>query len=187
MPKGRSKIDRLPEEVRDLIGRLLRQGRTLDEIMAKLADLDLPADDLPSRSGLGRWAGQISAMAEEMRRQETIGRQLVEQFGDIGDTRTARVNIAMAQGLLSRLMFTEGGGVAKLDAKEAMFVCSSISSLMNAVKADTDRQLKLQAEAEKKTKTAAVKAVDAVAKEKGLSADTIQAIKAQILGVKVGT
>jgi hypothetical protein len=181
-----SKVDRLPEPVRDLVGQLRRQGRTIDEIMAKLAELDLPPEDVPSRSSVGRFVKQAGAIAEEMRRQRQIGEILVESHGREADTRTSRINIGLAQGLLTRLMFTEDGEKATLDAKEAHFICASIQSLASAAKADTEREMKLRAEAERKTKAAAAKAVESVAREQGLSADTVAAIRARILGVQVG-
>ncbi|MBU6430487.1 MAG: DUF3486 family protein, partial [Cyanobacteria bacterium REEB65] len=81
MARSQSKVARLPEAAREAIGRLLKAGRTLDEIMAKLDELDIPADAKPSRSGLGRWAKQHGAIVEEMQRQAAIGEALVSRYG----------------------------------------------------------------------------------------------------------
>ncbi len=182
MARGVSKIERLPEEARALIGSLLKNGRTLDEIMAKLAELAIPDEDMPSRSGLGRWAKQYAAIADEMRRQEMISKALVAQYGEAGDSRTARMNISMAQGLLTRLMFTEDGQHATLDAKEAMFLANAISSLASASKADTDREMKIRTQAEKKAKEEAAKAVEQVGKRAGLTADLLDKLRAGVFG-----
>lgn len=177
-----SKIGRLPAEIREQIAGLRRDGRTIDEIMDKLRELGVPAAEMPSRSGVGRWAKQASAIVDEMRRQREVGEMLVARYGEPGDTRTARVNIGLAQGLLTRLMFTEEGQVATLDAKEAMFLASAISSLATANKADTERDLKLQHQAEKRAMAAAAKAAEAVGRRAGLSADLLDQIKAGIFG-----
>jgi hypothetical protein len=182
MARSKSKVSRLPEEARSLIGDLLKSGRTIDEIMDKLRELDLPGDAMPSRSGLGRWAKQHGAIVEEMQRQAQIGEALVAQYGEAGDSRAARLNIAMAQGLLTRLMFTEDGQVATLDAKEAMFLASAIKSLTGASKDDTDRELKIRADAEKKAKAEAARAVEAVSRSAGLSGDLINRLKAGVFG-----
>jgi hypothetical protein len=182
MARSTSKVERLPEEAREAVGRLLKAGRTLDEIMAKLAELDIPAADMPSRSGLGRWAKQHSAIVEELQRQAQIGEALVARFGEIGDNRAARANIAMAQGILSRLMFTEEGEVARLDAKEAMFLASAIKSLTGASKDDTDREMKIRADAEKRAKIEAAKAVEKIARSRGVSAELLNEIRAGIFG-----
>ena len=176
------KIARLPEEARELIGALLKAGRTLDEIIAKLRELDLPSEDLPGRTALGRWARRHMAIVDEMRRQQEIGQTLVERYGEAGDSRTARMNIAMAQGLLTRLMFTEEGEFAQLDAKEAMFLSDAINKLVSAAKSDTDRELKIRTEAEKKARAEAAKAIEQVSRSAGLSADLINKLKAGVFG-----
>lgn len=190
MAKRPSKIDRLPEEVQTLIGKLRRNGRTIDEIMAKLGELDLDAlgireDDLPSRAAVGRHVQELDALAEEMRRQKTIAEAMVERGLVIDQGQTAKLNIALAHGLLTRLMFTEAGTMATLDAEEAMFVARSIQSLSSASKTNTENELKIREEAAKEAKTASAKAAETVAREKGLSADTVSAIKASILGVQL--
>lgn len=179
-----SKIDRLPEEVQTLIGKLRRNGRTIDEIMAKLGELDLDAlgirpEDLPSRASIGRHVQGLDAMAEEMRRQKTIAEAMVERGLVVDQGQTAKLNVALAHGLLTRLMFTEQGTMATLDAEEAMFVARSIQSLASAAKADTDRELKVRAEVAKQAAAAAAK----VAKDQGLTKDTVDLITREILGI----
>ena len=60
----KSSITRLEPEIRDFIGKLRDQGRTLDEIMKELRKLDL--DEYPSRSALGRHTKQLDAIAAKM-------------------------------------------------------------------------------------------------------------------------
>ena len=183
MARSQSKVARLPAEARELVGGLLKAGRTLDEIMAKLHELDLPDEEMPSRSGLGRWAKQHSAIVEEMQRQRDIGEALVSRYGEAGDNRTARLNIAMAQGLLTRLMFTEEGQIAQLDAKEAMFLASAIKSLTGASKDDTDREMKIRADERKKEQEKTAKALQQVSREGGISPETLAEIN-RALGVQ---
>jgi hypothetical protein len=180
MARVQSKVTRLPPEARELVGTLLKNGRTLDEIMVKLRELDLP--ELPSRSGLGRWAKQHGAIVEEMQRQAAIGEALVTKFGQAGDNRTARLNIAMAQGLLTRLMFTEDGQIATLDAKEAMFLAGAIKDLVSASKSDTDREMKIRDIERKLANEQAATAVERVSKAEGLSAPLIAKLKSSIFG-----
>lgn len=182
MARSQSKVARLPEEARVLVGSLLKAGRTLDEIMGKLQELALPVDDLPSRSGLGRWVKQHSAIVEEMQRQASIGEALVSRYGEAGDSRTARLNIAMAQGLLTRLMFTEEGQIAMLDAKEAMFLASAIKSLTGASRDDTDREMKIRADERKKEQEKTAKAIEQVSRKPGVSIETLAEIN-RALGV----
>lgn len=179
MARHPSKVDQLPEGVRELIGRLRRQGHTLDDIMGKLAELDLDPEVLPSRSGVGRHLKQLDAITEEMRRQRMIAEAMVERGMVMDEGRTAKLNIALAHGLLTKLMFTEDGTVATLDAEEAMFVARSVQSLVSAAKTDTDRELKVRQEMAKQAAVAAAK----VAKDQGLTKDAVELITREILGL----
>lgn len=179
-----SKVDRLPEEVRELIGKLRRNGRTIDEIMAKLGELDLvelglTEEDMPSRAGLGRHLAQLDAITQEMRRQQTIAEAMVERGLVMDQGQTAKLNVALAHGLLTRLMFTEEGQVATLDPEEAMFVARSIQSLASAAKADTDRELKVRTEMAKEAAAAAKK----VATGMGLTREAVDAFQREMLGL----
>ena len=53
-------MKRLPEKVREEIGRLREKGRTLDEILAYLKTLGAEV----SRSALGRYTKNVDAIAE---------------------------------------------------------------------------------------------------------------------------
>lgn len=53
-------VDRLPAAHRDLIGRLRRDGRTIDEILAELRMREVPL----SRSALGRYLRRLEAGSE---------------------------------------------------------------------------------------------------------------------------
>lgn len=177
-----SSIDKLPPEVRELIGRLRQDGRTIDEIMNKLTELDVDV----SRSALGRHVKGLAEVGEAMRRSREIATALVGRFGDEPDNRMARLNIEMMHGLVMSTItaaVTAGeDGEAQpvtLDPEQVMFLSKSLGELARAQKTDTDRQLKLRQEMAKD----AAKAAETVARAKGISADTIKAITHAVLGV----
>ena len=175
--RSHSKVDSLPQEVRDLIAQLLKSDRTYSQIMAKLHELDLPEAEMPSRSGLGRWAKQQAAILDEVRRSEAISRAVVERFGEETDDRLSRANLAMAHGVVTRLMFTEEGGRTEVDFKEA----NSIHKLAASEKINLDVELIKKRERDK-VKAANALAVEKVAKQAGLSAELIAKLKASIFG-----
>lgn len=179
-----SKVDQLPAEIRELIAKLRRNNCTTDQIMGKLAELDLggmgvKSEDLPSRSGLARHLKQVDAVTAEMRRQQTLAEAMVERGLVMDQGQTAKLNVALAHGLLTRLMFTEEGQVATLDPEEAMFVARSIQSLASAAKADTDRELKVRSEMAKEAAAAAKK----VATGMGLTREAVEAFQREMLGL----
>lgn len=180
-----SSIDRLPVELRELIGRLRDQGATIDQIKAKLDELDAEV----SRSALGRHIKGLAEVGAELRRTREIATALAGQFGEESDNKLARMNIEMMHSIILKLAMAaatgggdegaEGAAAVVLDAEQVMFMSRSLQALVSADKANADRTLKLQAEFAKKAAAEVAK----VGKAKGLSADTIQAINHAVLGV----
>ena len=178
-----SSIDRLPEEVRERIGQLRREGRTIDEIMAKLAEL-VDAGEQPSRSAIGRHIKRIDVLGERIRASREMANALVDRLGDDGENKMLRLNAELMQSAVMNLLVGEDGEPVTLDAKDASFLATALQRIAGAAKTDADLTLKIREEAERKAKATAVKAAETVGKERGLSTDTIQAIRAHILGVK---
>lgn len=174
-------IKRLPAEIRELIGRLRGNGRTLDEILAKLAELDV---DLP-RSTLGRHIKQLDAIGEEIRRSRAVSEALVAKLGDAPESRTARLNIELMQSMVLKLLVNEDGGSVKLDGKEAMFIATSLDKLAAAAKKDADRELKIREEVAKKLLGKVEEAVSE-AGEAGLSKERLAQLTKDFLGIRPG-
>lgn len=176
-----SSIDRLPPELKELIGRLRGDGRTLDEILAKLHELDADV----SRSALGRHIKKMSDVSAQLRQSREIATAFVTQFGDEPDNRLARLNIELMHGIVLRCATataeSEDGEVQPVtfDPEEVMFLSRSLQALAGADKANAELTLKLKAEFARK----AAEEVAKVGKAKGLSADTIQAINHAVLGI----
>lgn len=175
-----SSIDKLPTEVRELIGRLRDSGRTIDEIMEKLAELDVDV----SRSALGRHVKGLAEVGEQLRRSREIATALVGRFGEDADNRVGRLNIELMHGIVMQMLTGSPGetgeaGPVTFDPEETMFLARSLQSLASAQKIDTDRLLKVRVETAKE----AAKAVETVGKAKGLTKETMDAIKHAVLGI----
>lgn len=176
-----STIDRLPRELRELIGSLRRDGATIDEIHAKLCELSADV----SRSAVGRHVKSIAQVAARMRESRAVAEALVSQFGDEPDNRLARVNIELMHSVVMQTITAaetdeETGEMRAVtfDPEQAMFLARAMQSLASAEKTNSDRILKA---VELATKKAAEKAVDGM-KAKGISADTIDFIRKKVLG-----
>lgn len=135
----KSSIDRLPPEIRETIGALRRQGRTIDEILAKLNELDVDV----SRAALGRYTKEIDRIAEEVHRNRAIAEALVDRFGEAPDNKAARMNIELMHSLITRIMFNEDGMVS-LEPQEAYFLATGLQRLAQAQKVDVDRMTKIR-------------------------------------------
>lgn len=176
----KSSIDRLPAEVRELIARLRGNGHTIEEILAKLQELDVDV----SRSALGRHTKQLDAITKQIRASRGIAEAIVERFGDAPESRTARLNVELLHSNLTRLLIAEEGETVQLEPQEAMFLATALQRLSSASKADTEREIKLRERVAKETREAAAKSADEVAKKAGISDEARRQIEREILGLE---
>jgi len=165
-----------------MIGALRENGRTLDEILEKLREL-LPDDALPSRSALGRHIKGMALVGERIRRSREVAEALVRRLG-ADENRTSALNIELMQTVVLDLFLaeTEDGEGAVLDAKQVALLSGAVRDLASARKADTEATLKVRTAA----LADAAKAAEGAGKAAGLTAATIETIKASIFGVKPG-
>lgn len=179
MPANRpSSIDRLPEEVRGQIAQLRRNGRTIDEIMDHLRQLDLDV----SRSALGRHVKSLAEIGESLRRSETMAKFIVDRFGEETDERVGRANMRILQGALLELLtedrVDEDGQPVSLTPGEAKELSITLQRLVSAQRMDADRELRLRKEFAATAAAAAEKAMT----QKGMGADTIDFVRRAVLG-----
>lgn len=174
-----SSIDILPEVIRSEIGRLRTQGRTIDEILGHLRQLDVQV----SRSALGRHLKGLATLRERMRHSREVATALVSQFGDQPDNKLQRLNLELMHGVIMQTITSAGEDEdgepqpVTFSPEDARFLADALAKLAAAEKINADRTLKLKAEA-KKEAAAAVR--DACA-ERGLSDDVAQFLFDRVL------
>lgn len=186
-----SSIDALPEEIKAEIGRLRLQGCTIDQIVAHLRAMHGVTS--VSRSAMGRHVKGLERVAEQIRRSREVATALVQQLGDAPESETARLNIEIMHSAILDLKMrvadgeeVDGDGAAALagNPEGIMMLSKAIDHLAKAQKANADFAEKIEKAAEARAKREAAARVDAIGKEKGISADTLAAIKAGIFGVR---
>ncbi len=185
---GRSKVERLPEPVRrsleDWLRELIAGRMTLDEVMTRMDAQfgDQLGEAAPSRSAVHRHAQKFEAISARVQRAREIAELMVAEAGpDIADGKGFQVLVQGFQSLAFDMLANLPEGQS-LDPENLMFFARSIQSVAAAQKTDADRALKLKAEAAKE----AAAAVERVASRSagGLTRDTVDAIKREILGIK---
>lgn len=187
--KRPSSIDRLPKEVREAIGRLREGGCTIDEILAELAKFEARV----SRSALGRHVQKLDEIGERMRRSRDMAEALTAKFGEDPDNRVARLNLELLHNVVFQTLTTaadagdEGptedngdGEPLVLSPKDAKLLSETLRNLATAQKSDADRTIVMRREM---AKEAAAKVDQVAAKQGGLTKDTVEQIKAAILGI----
>jgi hypothetical protein len=205
-----SKVDRLPAEIRELIAELRSaHGWTVAEIEQALRSLAaggrpaLPAGlppelaapppintaQLPHYSKLAAHVQGLDKLAERLQRSRAVAEAMVRKLDNAPEGRAARLNVELLHSAVTDLFLKveaagEDGAPVSFDPRTVHDLAKALDHLTRAQDRDQTATLKLRELVAAQTKAAAGKAAEAVAKEKGLSADLITAIKASILGVQ---
>lgn len=186
-----SSIDPLPDEIKSEIGRLRLQGCTIDAILAHLRTMH--GVTTVSRSAMGRHVKGLERVAEQIRRSREVATALVQQLGDAPESETARLNIEIMHSAILDLKMrsadgeeVDGEGAAALagNPEGIMMLSKAIDHLSKAAKTNADFAAQIEKAAEARAKRDAAATVERIGKESGISAGTLDAIKAGIFGVK---
>lgn len=183
-PKKRhqlSSIDRAEKEVRDLIADLrIDRGWTIDEIKAQLEKI---GQGHISRSALGRHIRLLSDVGAELKEVQIYADALAKEIGDADTEKLADLNAQMLQTNMFKLMLAAKDGEAlQLGPKDAKDFADALRSIALTRKTQLDVIERAEKRAaDKATKEAAANATKA-ARAKGLSKDTVDAIRMAVLG-----
>jgi len=177
-----SSVDRLDPEIKDLIGKLrIDHGWTIDEILKRLRSIGQGAETI-SRSALGRHVKSIEEIGAEIRESRDMALALRAATGADSDDRTAELNIELLQTSILRLVTRQRDDEDdKENAGEVKALATALRDLASARKTIQEAVRKARDAA----KAEAAAAVEKVAKkvQGGLTRDTVDAIKREILGV----
>lgn len=186
----RSVIDRLPSEIREAIGKLRQDGRTIDEILAKLRELDVDV----SRSALGRHVQVLDKLGERLRQSRALAEGLARGLGDKPAEEVTRINIELMHdavfGLLQdAAMAPEGeeGDTLRAMVRNPMaakLLAETLERLVKASRGNVAFVEAIEKRVAEATKKQAGEAVAQAARSRGLSSETAEAIKAAVFGVK---
>ncbi|MEJ0012806.1 MAG: DUF3486 family protein [Bauldia sp.] len=192
--RGRlSSIELLPHEAEPIVvwamGELRARQHTqvdiLEEFNKRLRKLaaDMGSEIAPiSLSAFNRHALRLATMARRLEETRTIANALTERLepGDQDD-----LTVAVAE-TIKTLVFEllEAGvdkkGMPTIGTTGVMELSRALHAAASAQSVSSARRTKV----EKEWAAKAAAAIDTVAKAKGLTADTVEAIKAQVLGVR---
>lgn len=184
-PPGRkvhrpSSIDRLDAEIRELINTLrVDQGWTIDEILEHLKSMGQKV----SRSALGRHVRSIADLGTEMREVQVYADALAREAGNANQGQLLDLNAQFLQANMFKLMLAEkdGEGV-QLSPKEAKEFSEALRNLALMRKTEMDVVEKAEKRAAQRATQAAAENATKAARSKGLSKDTVDAIRFAVLG-----
>lgn len=184
-----SKIDLLPPEAEEDVlwayEQLRAKKRLQDDILAEFnTRLKLRGIEPISRAAFSRASLRIMRMASRLDETREIAAVLSEKLGkEAGEEVTLMVSETIKTLIFETI---ENAGTLRADGNTAEMLANFALALKNAEQSrvlTAQAKLKIMDEFERR----AAKAIDAVAKEKGLSAETVGSIKSKVLRLKVGT
>ncbi len=173
-------LRRQAREIRDKIVTLRDQGRTIQEIVAALDALAVKT----SKSAVHRVLQREAKVADRLRVSRELAQSIGRQFGDADNSVVARTNIELLHdALMSLLSAVEEGKTLK--AGEIMALAIAVEKLTKASKTDFEKELKVALETERRqTMERAAEVAVQAAKKRGLSQETVNDIKREILGLR---
>lgn len=172
--RPRSTVKRLPDEVKAAIDERLRDGKwSLDELTEYVRGRGADV----SRSALGRYSQGFDRVAEDIRFSREVAQQVgAELKGVRGDA--GRLVIESLQALLLRahLQMSDGDTV---DPDELSKLSRAAKDLQGALRLNVDTDVRIR----EITAAECAEQATKVARDKGLSVEVVEAIRASVLGV----
>ncbi|MCB1832084.1 MAG: DUF3486 family protein [Geminicoccaceae bacterium] len=171
----RSAISQLDEAVRDEVHRLIRQGRTIDEITAHLHELDADV----SRASVGRYKRKMEDQLRRYREAQEVAGVWVKNLGEDPRGEMGRLLADMLKTVAFQTLADMGDEGAEVGSQDIMFLARAIKDLETAAKSSMEREIRIR----DLTRMEAAEAVEEAAANAGLSSDTVEKFRAAILGV----
>lgn len=176
----RSKIARLPEELRAQIHRMVESGLSVDEIKEHLNKLSVDV----GRSAVGEYARKHREAIQAMRDAAEIARAIGQSFQDLPEDRVPRLNSQILHTLINKVLLAEVKGESvEIKAQDVHFLARALKDTNSAVVIDVDHKMKLRAQAKEEERQEAARRVVDAGRLKGWSAEFVQGARAAILGV----
>ena len=174
-PSRPSSITQLDPRVKEAVDAAVRDGRlTIDDIVRLIEDQGGEA----SRSAVGRYVKNARERMEDYRQAQQIAAVWVDKLGKEPDGDIGRMLLEM----LRVVAFKSIGDIESASPEDLMFLGKALKDIAGADKLVVDREINLR-------KLIAVRAAEVAAsvvktvKKAGLSDDTINVIRAEILGI----
>lgn len=181
----KSKIDKLPLEIKNALNLLLREGKmsqqeVRDEINTLIVENGVTNDnEYIKRNALSRYSIAFEKGMENYRQAQQMTNSWVQQFGETPQTDIARalIEIGKSQVFDFQMKALDEGEV--IDPKTMGQLALAIKRLQEA----QSGSVKLEKEIRKQAIEDAADKAESVAQKAGLTADTVKMLKAELLGI----
>lgn len=171
----KSTIKTLPDPILDAVNKAIKEGATLDSIVELIAEFG----EKRSRSAVGRYAEDYSAMAEEQRSIQSVAKAFAADFSD-EDNNQSRLMIQLITSLITKQMLPHlSGEVSTANSMDLRLLAAAVKDATGAKKTDEDARRAQRRE----NFMEAAQAAEKEARSAGASDVVIDKIKARLLGL----
>jgi hypothetical protein len=185
----KSTVDRLPMEIKAFIQRALANGaHTLDELIADLRERfpeAAGAGVLPSRSAVGRYGQKLDRRLSAIKASTEAAVMISQHAGDDKDTRSEALTALVQTELMEALISLQEADDPEVDQAERIAMLSSaaknIATLTRSSISVKKYQAEWEAAARKKALEDASREATSAAKQQGVSAEGIAALRKAIM------
>ncbi|AWW56542.1 DUF3486 family protein [Pasteurella multocida] len=183
--RGRaSKVDLLPPNIKTQLAMMLRdkqfsQAEILEEINDLIRDCGLPDTALLSKTGLNRYASRMEKMGAKIRQAREMAEVWTRQFGEMPQTDIGKTLIEFVKQIAFDTTMKLGEDENGVDPKVLAQLTVAVQRLEQAESLSYKREQAIRKEVAQLAAETAEKAVV----QAGLSKETVDSIKAQILGI----
>lgn len=176
-----SKIDQLPDHLKDQLNEMLRGGYTQKSILEHInARLSEGGDDTISRSSLNRYSTRMESIGKEIREVREMADVWVARLGNKPSGDVSKLLIEMMRTNLFKFMSEQS---VDPDAVFDPDMFKDLALGIQRMESAAMQTHKREAELRKAFAVEAAAKVDDVAKTQGLTREGVKAIKEQILGI----
>lgn len=134
--------------------------------------------DIPSFQAFNRYSTELATIANRMEEAREMAQAIAQRFEASEEDDLTRIAAMAIKSLVMEIVVKKGK--AGVDPKDAAALGTALRAASQAEGVSTARRQKVQ----KEFSAGVEQAVETAVREKGMSAETAEAIKAQILGVK---
>lgn len=180
----RSKVQLLPEQIKTQLDEMLRDGRLEQQEILAVINTAIESKGLPdevklSKSGLNRYATRMEGVGSRIRQAREVAETWTAKLGNAPTSEVGK----LLQEVVRTMAFDTGMSMSEsgepVEPKALSQLALAIQRIEQAAMASHKREKEIrQVFAEE-----AAEAAETVAKQQGLTADGVRALKAEILGI----
>lgn len=174
-PSRPSSITQLDPAIKEAVDTAVREGRaTINEIVRLVDELGGEA----SRSAVGRYVKNARERMEDYRQATQVAAVWVDKLGKEPEGDVGRMLLEM----LRVVAFKTIGDIETAGPEDLMFLGKAMKDIAGADKLIVDREINVRKLIQAKAEKVAAE-VASTAKKAGMSAETVDLIRSQILGI----